>query len=388
MNEIKIVIAGDLCPHDRVKHLFCNNKHDKVLNHVRPITTSADYSLVNLEAPIANEDAPPIPKWGPNLRCDNQVIEALKYTGFKGVTLANNHFYDYGENGALTTFSELRKNGIDYVGAGNNLKEAAQILYKQIKGKNFAFVNCCEHEYSIATNNSAGSNPLNPIQQYYAIKEAREKSDFVIVITHGGIETYQLPTPRMQETYRFFIDAGADIVVNHHQHCYSGFECYKEKFIYYGLGNFCFDWSGKRNSSWNEGFLLKISFTDDGISCAEIPYVQCDDEAEVSFMNEEKKKEFQRKIKALNTCIANPIELEQNYNQYVEETAKIYDVLHPYSNRYLRALYNRGLIPSFFGREKLMSIENKIVCESHYDRFVRMIRSKLNDVENDNSKVK
>lgn len=378
MNDIKIIIAGDLCPHDRVERFFCNNDHDKILDQVRPVVTESDYSLVNLEAPIATEEANPIPKWGPNLRCDSHVIDALKYAGFQCVTLANNHFYDYGESGALTTFSELRKNGIDFVGAGKELKEAAQILYKQIKGKNIAFINCCEHEYSIATNNSAGSNPLNPIQQYYAIKEACQNSDFVIVITHGGIEAYQLPTPRMQETYRFFIDAGADIVVNHHQHCYSGFECYKGKYIYYGLGNFCFDWAGKRNCSWNEGFLLAITFTNNSINCAEIPYVQCNERAEVSFMNEGKQLDFQKKIKSLNACIANPIELEQNYNSYVEETAKIYDDLHPYSNRYLRALYNRGLIPSFFGKEKLRSIENKIVCESHYDRFVRMIRSKLN----------
>ena len=245
MNEVKIVIAGDLCPHDRVKRLISNSDYEKVLSNVESVITGADYSLVNLEAPIANEDANPIPKWGPNLRCDSHVIGALKYAGFQCVTLANNHFYDYGESGALTTFSELRKNKIDFVGAGKELKEAAQILYKQIKGKNFAFINCCEHEYSIATNNSAGSNPINPIQQYYAIKEARQNSDYVIVITHGGIETYQLPTPRMQETYRFFLDAGADIVVNHHQHCYSGFERYKGKYIYYGLGNFCFDWTSR-----------------------------------------------------------------------------------------------------------------------------------------------
>ena len=42
----------------------------------------------------------------------------------------------------------------------------------------------------------------------------------------------------MKETYRFFVDCGADAVINHHQHCYSGYEYYKDKFICYGLGNF------------------------------------------------------------------------------------------------------------------------------------------------------
>ena len=51
------------------------------------------------------------------------------------------------------------------------------------------------------------------------VEEAKKKADFVLVIVHGGSEHFQLPTPRMQATYRFFVDAGADAVVNHHQHC-------------------------------------------------------------------------------------------------------------------------------------------------------------------------
>ena len=54
--------------------------------------------------------------------------------------------------------------------------EASKILYKEIAGMTLAIINCCEHEFSIATEKTAGSNPLNPIKQYYAIKEAKEKA--------------------------------------------------------------------------------------------------------------------------------------------------------------------------------------------------------------------
>lgn len=99
---------------------------------------------------------------------------------------------------------------------------------------------------------------------------------------HGGKEHYQLPTPRMQKDYRFFVDAGADVVINHHQHCYSGYEQYNDKYIFYGLGNFCFE-STLRNSIWNEGYMLKLKF-EDIISFELIPYVQCDDKAGVFIM--------------------------------------------------------------------------------------------------------
>lgn len=49
-------------------------------------------------------------------------------------------------------------------------------------------------------------------------------------------------------------------MVNHHQHCFSGYEIYNNKYIFYGLGNFCFDNPVKRNSIWNEGYMLSLNF--------------------------------------------------------------------------------------------------------------------------------
>ena len=204
---MKVLVAGDICPQRRVKELFEQGDYESVLGAVKPIITQADYAIVNFECPVCYGDEKPIIKCGPNLRCSEQGIEAVKWAGFKCVTLANNHFLDFGEKGVSNTISACKANGIDTVGGGINLSEASGILYKAIGNDTLAIINCCEHEFSIATNTSAGSNPLNPIEQYYAIKEARKMADFVLVIVHGGHEMYQLPSPRMQETYRFFIDA-------------------------------------------------------------------------------------------------------------------------------------------------------------------------------------
>ena len=77
------------------------------------------------------------------------------------------------------------------------------------------------------------------------IQIAKEDNDLVIVIVHGGREHYQLPTPKQRERFRFYADAGADFVVGHHTHCYSGYEIYKGKPIFYSLGNFIFDYKKK-----------------------------------------------------------------------------------------------------------------------------------------------
>ena len=272
---MKILIAGDYCPRYRVEPILDSGNYSTVFGEVKPIVSKADYSIVNFECPVISKRETPIPKCGPNLKCNENAVKALAYAGFKCVTLANNHFLDQGENGVNDTLRVLTENGIESVGGGKNLKQASQILYKKIDNKILAVINCCENEFSIATDNTAGSNPLNPIQQYYAIKEARNKSDYVLVIVHGGHEHIQLPSLRMVETYRFFIEAGADAVVNHHQHCYGGYEVYKGKLIFYGLSNLCFDSVPvSYDDLWNYGYMVSIDFNDN-ITFEMFPYLQC-----------------------------------------------------------------------------------------------------------------
>lgn len=372
-----IIIAGDLCPKDRIAVLFDEGLFSEVFEEVKPIIEKADYSLVNLEAPICSNSYEPVQKAGPNLKCNNKVLEAIKYTGFKGVTLANNHLRDYGEDGVLNTIKELEDNGIDYLGAGKDINAAGVVQYKNI-GKNIiAFVNCCEHEFSIASEICAGTNPLNPIEQYRAIKEAKTKSNRVIVIVHGGIEYYQYPTPRMVNTYRFFIEIGADIVINHHQHCFSGYEIYCGKPIFYGIGNFCFDWNGKQNSKWNEGYMVNLQL-DDIIKFSLIPYIQCDKEPRVILMADEKKMSFKQEVDKLNHIIASPIQLKEKFFKFAEDTWKEFDPIHPYQNRWMKALYKRGLLPSFMNRKKLISIQNKLNCESHLERMQESMNIRIN----------
>ena len=216
-----------------------------------------------------------------------------------------------------------KRQSIDTVGAGKNATEAERVLYKDLCGETLAIINCCEHEFSIADETSAGANPLNPIRQYYIIQEARKKADYIIVIIHGGHEHFQLPTIRMQDTYRFFIDVGADAVVNHHQHCYSGYEVYKDKPVFYGLGNLLFDHASKRSGCWTEGYMVSIDFQKEKISFELTPYKQCTEDAVgVILMNTEEKEIFAHKIKELNVIIGDILALRNNLDKYYSESAK------------------------------------------------------------------
>ena len=365
---MKILIAGDFCPQYRVAEKFERGDYESVLGEVKDVLSAADYSIVNFECPVTRGGEKPIEKYGPNLQCSESGMEAVKWAGFDCVTLANNHFLDYGKEGVENTLIACKKLGLDTIGGGVNLHEASKILYKEIDGKVLAVINCCEHEFSIATDDTAGSNPLNPIQQYYAIKEAKTKSDYVLVIVHGGHEHYQLPSPRMQETYRFFVDVGADAVVNHHQHCYSGYEIYNGKPIFYGLGNFCFDWNGKQDSMWNEGYMVAIGFNNQNVDLCIHPYKQCSKEVNINMLSTNA---FEHNLSKFNNIIKDTKLLTEEAEEYYNNN--LYDInlmLEPITNRYIRALQNRHLFPAYyFGKKHILRFYNFLLCEAHKDKI-------------------
>ena len=337
-----------------------------MLGEAKGVISSADYSIVNFECPVTNGGEKPIIKQGPNLQCSEKGVEAVKWAGFDCVALANNHFLDYGKEGVECTLEACEKYGVDTIGGGMNLNEASKILYKEIEGKTLAIINCCEHEFSIATNDTAGSNPLNPIQQYYAIQEAKSKADYVLVIVHGGHEHYQLPSPRMQETYRFFVDAGADAVVNHHQHCFSGYEFYNGKPIFYGLGNFCFDGNRSGKEIWHEGYMIMLTI-EDAINFDVIPYRQCGEKPTIEIQN---KKVYEGKIKYLNDIIANTVKLREETNKYYDICAKSYsNIFEPCNNKYYLVAKMRGWLPSFISKKRKLKASNNVLCEAHRDKL-------------------
>lgn len=373
---MKILICGDYCPRGRVIPLLNQGKYEAVLTEVQTVASDVDYAIVNLECPVAEDNDNPIDKVGPSLHCSYKCVEALKWAGFGGVTLANNHFLDYGPDGVKKTLSACRDNGLNTVGGGMNLCEASQVLYKDIKGRKLAMVNCCEHEFSIATDNTPGSNPLNLVKQFYAIQEARKQADYVLVIVHGGVEHFWLPTERMKETYRFFVDAGADAVINHHQHCYSGYEVYKGKPIFYGLGNFCFDGDSK-NERWTSGYMVKLIFDiEKGLNFELVPYRQCAEEPSVRLTRGTVKESFFERIKAYNDIIADKEANQVAYEQWCSEHEDMYkSALNPLYNRFTAWLFDGSIDRRLIGKKKWLYTKDMLVNESHIER-VRLLIDK------------
>lgn len=372
---MKILVAGDYCEKLRVASAVCEGNFSSLFDEIKTIVKSADISIVNFEFPIATESSYPIKKNGPNLKGTKHSIGAIKYAGFNVCTLANNHILDQGEDSCIQTKKSLESEGIKTVGVGINLTDSNKVLYLLKGSKTVALINCCEHEFSVATDTSIGACPLNPIAQYYSIKEAKNKADYVIVITHGGHERCQIPSPRMQDLYRYYIDLGADAVVNHHQHCYSGYETYKGKYILYGLGNLCFDHKVDRNTIWNQGYMAVLDFEDNNLGLELIPYRQCDDLIGVHPLSEGERKTFEVNLKKINNILVDRNKLCDEHEKWMRcNSSDCMLFFEPYRGALLRKLFKKGLLPSF-AKKNQSRLLGYITCESHIERLISYLNN-------------
>jgi hypothetical protein len=179
----------------------------------------------------------------------------------------------------------------------------------------------------------------------------------------------------MVETYRFFVDAGADFIIGHHPHCYSGFEKYNNGIIFYSLGNFIFDWEGYRDSDWNHGFAVKFMLDGKQPSFDIIPYKQCDMNPGVFLLSESEKQEFDIKLEKLNLILSDEKLLQEEWNLFSKKNRGNYIIAFESINaRIYRSLRHRKLLPGILSRKKKLDLLNLIRCESHRDLSIDSLK--------------
>lgn len=374
--NINIFISGDFRSNVRIKEIINNDNFHLIFNNILPIIKNADISVTNLECPLI-EGGNPIKKTGPNLKSDIKSIEAINFAGFNMVTLANNHMMDYGEEGLNSTIKTCKDNNIEYIGAGKNIKEAQQVKYFEVKGKRIAFINCCENEWSTTDGEYPGCNPINEIDVYNQVKEAKSHSDNVILIVHGGHEMYEYPSPRMKKLYHWFIDIGADAVIGHHTHCFSGYEIYNNKPIVYSLGNFIFDNARMRNCIWNYGAASLLSIDNNTIKLELYPYCQCNEKPGILLLEGSEKENWFKNEEERSTIIKNDSLLQKKFNDFVSKQEKLYrSYLEPKSNRIIIAAKNIGILPRRIRNKKALLYTNLFRTEAHRDIILQILQNK------------
>lgn len=370
---IKIGFTGDFCPWLRVEDQFKTNAWHPLFESVLPFFKENDLNVLDLECPLTPHNTG-INKTGPHIKAHPDTAVILNHLNCELVATANNHFKDYGWEGMQDTYEALKKNNINWLGSGANLNDASETHFWKKDETTIAFINIAENEWTTTFGAEPGCNPIDLAGVFNKIQEAKKKSDFIVIIAHGGHEHYELPSPRMKKWYRFFVDAGANAVIGHHTHIISGYEVYNEAPIFYSLGNFCFDWKGMRNLPWNKGMIVRLGFEKSKPVSFEMEFVNHNSDAVgVTLFKEEDKKAMLLHLDKLNDTIADDAKLQEAFDQYVASWKPIMNTwIQPY-RKSLASLYKKGLLPSIISKSKKKLFTNLIRCEAHRDILLNSI---------------
>jgi poly-gamma-glutamate capsule biosynthesis protein CapA/YwtB (metallophosphatase superfamily) len=238
MRSITLAAAGDI---------FMGEKADSQpsilssLDRLKSHLGDATLLVGNLEGPFTSSGHPQQGKC--TLKSDPAWAEQLRISGFRVMSLANNHTMDFGVEGLLCTMDTLRKSGIGFVGAGKNMEEACRPLFLECGEQKLAFLartSVIVTSPSYASRTMPGVAFLDISDTKTAIKECRKQADIVILMLHWGIEHYSFPSPEQRKLAQELINAGTDLILGHHPHVLQGIERFNKGLVCYSLGNFIF----------------------------------------------------------------------------------------------------------------------------------------------------
>lgn len=241
-SEVTICFTGDILLDRGVKREIEKNSYDYPYLLVRDLMKKSDIVYGNLECPLINESTPVLKRRDLVFKGDLSNAKALKNAGYTILNLANNHTMDYGHEGLLSTLNVLKKESIKTIGAGYKKEDAYKPVYIYKNGIKTGFLS-----YSIfPPEGYIYSNSKPDIARFENwvnndIKKVKKKCDFLVLTFHWGKEFAFFSSELQKEFAHNAIDSGCDVVVGHHPHVLQEIEIYKDKPIFYSIGNFVFD---------------------------------------------------------------------------------------------------------------------------------------------------
>lgn len=196
--------------------------------------------IVNFESTFNEFNIKPKTK-GIALHSNLDAIKALEYLNVKCTSHANNHITDHEFDYELYT-NAFHEEKIATIGYGRDINEASKpFIYEKEKMLILSFgwktIRC-----KAAKKDKLGVNPY----RYKWVEEQVHKCQKtfpnyrIVLFIHWNYEFETYPLPADRQFAHHLIDIGVDGIFGHHPHVINGYEIYKNKPIFYSLGNFYF----------------------------------------------------------------------------------------------------------------------------------------------------
>lgn len=268
-----IAFAGDTFA-GREINFFLYDPADRarILAEVTPILSGADVAILNVEGVISQggewadkgESRPPL------YRAHPLMMQLLVDAGVDVFTAGNNHAGDYGPDALREMLDHARRAGIDYAGAGHDLRDASTPAYRVVGDTIVAFVGADLTDTSAyaATAEEPGSLPIAPARAEEVLApilaEARRHAHVVLLSPHWGPNMATEPTAETRKLAKTLIGLGFDGILGHSAHVLHGVEIIDGKPVLYDAGNFAAGHDGRGDQA--DALLYELAFTRAGIT--------------------------------------------------------------------------------------------------------------------------
>lgn len=272
-----IYLTGDIFLGRNIELLMKENGNDYPFKNFPDIFTSEVPIVANFESAIPIKHVP-TPFFNTKFSVDKIFLPSLRTASITHVSLANNHSYDYAEEGYTNAISTLTENNIQAFGNPRELATSS-IVYFTITGKRVAVI-------AIDAVNTKVDYP----KLKYFVAMMQQNSDYQIAYVHAGTE-YKLFHSYEQEKFAHtLIDLGIDAYIGHHTHVVQDIEIYKNVPIFYSLGNFIFD--QYFSPDVQQGLVLNLAFMDGTAVYSLIPVTSQGTRSQPNRMPDDEAKQF------------------------------------------------------------------------------------------------
>lgn len=281
----QIFVSGEIIPARAVDRLALNknNNYTYLFDYFKEDISQADLAIALLENPINGN---PSPCTGcMSFVGDDQNAAGLSEVGYDILSLAGNHAGDGGQSGFKNTIEILNENNIQTTGAGNSDTDKIKPAIYTMNGHRIGVISAdtVAGYYWNKGSNYYGTNwfskDMNANVDYDRVELLPEIKDennieYLIIYMSWGVEYTNKANNFQVELAHALIDNGADMIVSSHPHWVQNIEIYKEKPIFYALGNFIFDQN--HTDATREGININLYFVDLDLKGIEImPHLTC-----------------------------------------------------------------------------------------------------------------
>lgn len=257
-SSYSLAACGDLMAVD----CMCYEYTEHLFDELKEFLFQADLTCANLEstvydkAPIGRNQSKFVPA-----RMNTSVPMFERFVdGGKGIdyfATANNHTWDYKEEGVLATLDVLDKYGVYHSGSNRTKEEQDDVLIVEKNGIRTAMLNWTFdlNGYKLENNQKHFVNEVrfddkdtDMTMCYQHIQKAKEKgADLIVATVHWGWEFEMYPHKKTVDVAHELIEAGVDVIIGGHPHVPEPMEKYtctapdgsqRTGLIIYSLGDF------------------------------------------------------------------------------------------------------------------------------------------------------